>query len=145
MPRKNAQVRHLNFLNEDDSILDAFMALGKLRQPPTLWIPPRPTLREGCVRFEWHHFRSFPRPALAAYVKPLTVQQQFAMARDRTKRADQRVKREQQQRAAKTKRIAPIGPAQPLTVVTRSGRVVAVLPHNFYAEDGEEDPGASGT
>ena len=145
MPRKAARMRHLNLLNEDDSILDAFMALGKLRRPPTLWVPPRPTLRDGCVRFEWHHFRSTPRHALAAFVKPLTAQQQFAMARDRAKRADQRAKREQQQHAAKAIRAEPVAPVQPRTVLTRSGRVVAVLPHNFYAEDGEEDPGASGT
>jgi len=137
------------------------VALGKLRRPPTIWVAPQPALPAGCFRFDWHHFRIYPfrwykeptaffaRPKFtpnAQYVKPLTAQQQFAMARDRAARADIRQRVEQRRRDSKTlqqPREPP--PPPPRVITTRSGRVATVLHFADFAEDGEADPGTTGT
>jgi len=146
MPRKDS-VLHIKLLNEDDSILDAYMALGKLRRPPTIWVPPRPVLPEGCLSFEWHHFRWFPKPSInALYVKPLTRKQEFAMVRDRALRAERKQQADQRRRALKA--LPPphdiVLPA-PRTITTRYGRQAAVLPRFLFSDDEDEGPSASGT
>ena len=146
MPRK-ATVRRIKLLNEDDTILDAFMALGKLRKPPTIWVPPRPVLPEGCVRFEWYHFRWFPKPSINdRYIKPLTRKQEFAMARERALRAEKKQQVEIRRRALKA--LPPLDdvvPPPPRTVTTRYGRQAAVLPRFIFSDDEDEVLSAPGT
>ena len=145
MPRK-ASHRRVKFLNENDSLLDMFMAAGTLRKPPTIWIPPRPTLPSGCICFQWHHFRWLPKPSINhLYVKPLTRKQEFAMARDRALQAEKRRRVEQQRRALRSKKAPCEALPTPRTFVTRSGRTVALLTDADFAEDEEEDPALSET
>ena len=80
MPRK-AVVRSIELVDEDQTALEAFMSHGKFRRPDLIWVPPRPSLPRGCVRFEWHHFRTFQRPKL-------TPAQLFAIQRDRAIRQE---------------------------------------------------------
>ena len=127
-----------------------FMALGKLRRPPTIWVAPRPALPVGCIRFEWHHFRVYPfrwykepttffaKPKFtpnAQYVKPLTAQQQFAMARDRAARAEitQRAEQRRDSMTLQQPREPPLSP--PRVITTRSGRVATVLRFADFADD----------
>ena len=120
MPRK-AVVRSIELVDEDQTALEAFMSHGKFRRPPLIWIPPRPALPRGSIRFEWHHFRSpewFPKP------KP-TPAQLFAIQRDRT--------------------LCKKEPETQRTVTTRYGRTATALPSHLSFEFVEDDPAQSGT
>ena len=144
MPRKTT-IRRIKLLHEDDTVLDAFMSLGRLRRPPIVWTPPRPTLPKGCICFEWHHFRWFPQPSInARYFKPLTAKQEFAIRRDKTLRAEKRAEAERRRRVK-----APSPPRErsepPRTITTRYGRVVTVLPREVFEEEEEDGPSTSGT
>ena len=135
MPRR-ATVRRIQLLNEDDSVLDAFMALGKLRRPPIIWTPPRPQLPKGCIRFGWHQFRTFQRPKL-------TPAQLFAIQRDRA--ILQEVLRARQRKRESREFFSKGEPEIQRTMTTRCGRTATALPSYLFCEVEEEDPAQSGT
>ena len=87
--------------------LDDAKANGRRR--PTLWTPPRPSLKLGCMRFEWDQFhnprpRRIPQTLNTGYVvlKPLTAQQAWAIEKARSERTLKR-DREELAEAAKIK------------------------------------------
>ena len=138
MPRK-AVVRSIELVDEDQTALEAFMSHGKFRRPPLIWVPPRPALPRGCIRFEWHHFRSpewFPKPKL-------TPAQLFAIQRDRA------IRQEALRAKQRTRELREFSckdePETQCTMTTRHGRTATALPSYFFCEVEEDDPAQSGT
>jgi len=135
MPRK-AVVRSIELVDEDQTALEAFMSHGKFRRPPLIWVPPRPSLPRGCIRFEWHHFRTFQRPKL-------TPAQLFAIQRDRAIR--QEALRARQRKRELREFFCKDEPETQRTMTTRYGRTATALPSYFFCEFEEDDPAQSGT
>jgi len=135
MPRK-AVVRSIELVDEDQTALEAFMSHGKFRRPPLIWVPPRPSLPRGCIRFEWHHFRTFQRPKL-------TPAQLFAIQRDRAIR--QEALRARQRKRELREFFCKDEPETQRTMTTRYGRTATALPSHFFCEFEEDDPAQSGT
>ena len=138
MPRK-AVVRPIELVDEDQTALEAFMSHGKFRRPPLIWVPPRPALPRGGIRFEWHHFRSpewFPKPKL-------TPAQVFAIQRDRAIRQDARRAKQRQRELRRF--LCKNEPETQRTVTTRYGRTATALPSHLFFEFVEDDPAQSGT
>ena len=133
----DARAEALELVDEDQTVLEAFISHGKYRQPPLIWVPPRPILPRGCVRFEWHHFRNLLKPPL-----PAAHPKEQGQETRRRKQKGRQGPKERKEHALSN----PEDPAHvPRILMTRSGRVATVLPAFYFAEEGEETPAQSET